>query len=129
MLIWQFKQQIIKVQRELLKDNTKNDSSWLQDCLKPDTCMSIIPTTSKSSEYISNKRANTNSLHQPFFIFFYFFVMNIIIHLYTKLFSPLFFKSHFTSLFLLLLNNYILKSNYSLLYFLITLIIRLIITG
>jgi hypothetical protein len=27
MLIWQFKQQIIKVQRELLKDNTKNDSS------------------------------------------------------------------------------------------------------
>lgn len=57
-LIWQFKQLILKTQQHILSNqsSTQKNSDWLQTCLLDDTNNTVVPVTSTSTEYVSKKR-------------------------------------------------------------------------
>lgn len=58
-LIWQVKQQIIKVKNHILSNqthlNTSSSSDWLQGCLYKNADI-VMPTTSTSEEFVNKKR-------------------------------------------------------------------------
>ncbi|KAG2196029.1 hypothetical protein INT47_005365, partial [Mucor saturninus] len=57
-LIWQFKQLILKTQQHIShnQSSTRRKSDWLQTCLLNTTNATIVPVTSTSTEYVSKKR-------------------------------------------------------------------------
>lgn len=62
-LIWQVKQQLIKVKNHILSNqaqlNTSNSSDWLQSCLYQNADI-VMPTTSTSEEFVNKKRKADN---------------------------------------------------------------------
>ncbi|CAO3662599.1 unnamed protein product [Rhizopus microsporus] len=62
-LIWQVKQQIVKVQNHILSNqtqlNTNSSSDWLQSCLYQNADI-VMPTTSTSGEFVNKKRKADN---------------------------------------------------------------------
>ncbi|CAO3683980.1 unnamed protein product [Rhizopus stolonifer] len=57
-LMWQFKQLILKIQQHIScnQNNTPRNSDWLQTCLLDATNTIVTPVTSNSTEYLSKKR-------------------------------------------------------------------------
>ncbi|CAO3617262.1 unnamed protein product [Mucor fragilis] len=55
-LMWQFKQQILKVQRHMQRNqsNTPSNSDWLQTCLVDTNNTVVAPATSNSTKYLSS---------------------------------------------------------------------------
>ncbi|ORE00755.1 hypothetical protein BCV72DRAFT_339863 [Rhizopus microsporus var. microsporus] len=64
-LIWQFKQQILKVKEQVLSTQKRNypkdTSEWLNACLNYDD-VAVMPVTSTSTEYVNKRRKNLNDI-------------------------------------------------------------------
>lgn len=58
-LIWQFKQQILKVKNQVFSNQKRNypkdTSEWLNACLNHDNVV-VMPVTSTSTEYVNKRR-------------------------------------------------------------------------